>query len=92
MTPIWGYVLSALGIIISALLAYLGVRFTQQQTRLANVDTDETEWGRRYRSNAERHLRWDLKILARLQKVEAQLGIDDEPIEDPPPLFPEPEK
>jgi hypothetical protein len=80
--------LLTLGVIITALLGYLGVRYTGRSATAATQTMDSATWERRYRHNAERHLKWDLQMMSRLQRVEQQLGIN-EPITEPPPLFPD---
>lgn len=90
MTPtVLGYIFGTVGTLIVAMLGYLGVRFTSKSARRASINTNSTEWERRYRYNAERHLQWDFMIMNRLQRVEEHAGIEEE-IQPPPPLFPEP--
>lgn len=90
MPTLLPYAFTALGGVAVALLGFLGVRYTSRSARLATVDTNSTEWERRYRANAETHMQWDFMMRGRLQRVEERLDIH-EPIPDPPPLFPKPE-
>lgn len=83
------YLITILGGAITALFGFLGVRFTQKQAAQATSALDAAEWERRYRSNAERHLKWDLMIMQRVAQLEARAGVDTVPMDEPPPLFPE---
>lgn len=78
----------ALAAVVTALVGYFGVRFTGRSAAAATQTMDSATWERKYRHNAEEHLKWDLKMMSRLQRVEHELGID-EPITEPPPLFPD---
>lgn len=75
------------GSIIGGILTFLGVRFTAHSSRQASRDEETVRWNAAYRTAAERHLRWDMMILGRLQRVEQINGII-EAVPDPPPLFP----
>lgn len=76
-----------IGGIFGGVLTYLGVRFTARSANTATSEERSAQWNARYRASAERHLRWDLLIMTRLERVEQMNGIH-EPIPDPPPLFP----
>lgn len=80
-------IIVTIGGIVGGIFTYLGVRFTARSARSATSDEQAARWNAAYRASAERHLRWDMMLLARLQRVEQINGIN-EAIPDPPPLFP----
>lgn len=84
------YVITTVGAALAALFGYLGVRFTSHQATVATSAMDAAEWERRYRSNAEKHLQWDLMIQQRVMDLERKVGSTLDPVPAPPPLFPDP--
>lgn len=85
---VWQWVLGAVGVIGASAIGFWGARYTARSAVSATTLQRDADWNARYRAGAERHMRWDLMMVGRLRRVEGKLGID-EPIEDPPPLFPE---
>lgn len=99
MTPLVAAI-SAAGVVLAAVLAYLGGRYAVRQSVAANRDGNSAEWERRYRAGAEAHMPWDYLVLNNLQQMQGsynalrvRLGLepeDFEPIPPPPALFPKP--
>jgi len=74
-----------------ALVSFFGSRFVDRSAKGVARERHDADWNATYRAGAEAHIGWDYMIIGRLQRVERELGID-EPVPDPPPLFPKPEK
>lgn len=78
------------GAVVPLLIAVLANRRTlrgSRDDRAASTRDRDAVWNADYRAYAEKHIGWDYMILARLQRVEQNQGIN-EPIPEPPPLFP----
>jgi hypothetical protein len=78
------------GGVIAAAAGLLGVRFTSRSADKATATVSDANWNALYRAAAEEHLKWDRLLLTRLERLEHKAGID-EPIPDPPSLFPKPQ-
>ena len=87
-----------IGGVLTALLSYFGGRFAVRQATQASNETRAEVWNAGYRAAAEPHLFWDVKIVAVVTELQAEVQNlrtaahlepkTFEPIPEPPPLFP----
>ena len=94
MSDFPGWIIGGIGGAVTAVLGYLGTRFTTRSARRASQD----DWNARYRSSAEKHLMWDvdrradiLELRAELNQIRTEMGKlprQFEEIPAPPSLFP----
>lgn len=94
--PLWVTILSSVGLptiiasgflVVSKALELRSERRKSEAGMSAAEEVEERAWNATYRASAEAHMAWDFALMGRLQRVEHRLGID-EPIPQPPPLFP----
>lgn len=94
-------VIAIIALISAVTVAYFtfrGGKFAVMQAQRASKETRADVWNAGYRAAAEPHLFWDVKIIAVVAELQAEVRDlraaahlppkEFEPIPDPPPLFP----